>query len=394
MSAFKNIIPVLSSNTGDSFVKVSSSSVFNATYEAWKAFDTTFGLYQYWGSQTGQIANSWLKVEFAEPQNIGSYQIQSNPNTNESPKRWILQGSNDDFLTIVNLSFVENQTEWVNNEIREYQISRPDKFKYYRIFILDNNGGGSASIGRLMMAIAPPKELLLLQSNNKIYSLKSIDTWYETNMTSNTTPSPLVASASSIASSNNVAWKAFNGSNSSTDPYDIWATAINTTNGWLQLDFGLQKSFNAFKITSRAWTNDNNYTTCSPETFTMQGSNDGINFIDISEVFNETSWGINETRVFPIKNTKNYRYYRLNVFTVNGGPYVFVAKLEFSNISLISEIPNSSVNNFVEYGTNRIGELELILFNKNYILQDEVSENEEGLWTTQLDRKPLSISFS
>ncbi|OXS74290.1 hypothetical protein B1B04_09185 [Lysinibacillus sp. KCTC 33748] len=240
------------------------------------------------------------------------------------------------------------------------------------------------------------KEFYMLQSNNKTYSLNLKDTLYYIKMTSNTAPSPLVASASSVANTSNLAWKAFNNSNSTNDSGDIWASLLNTTNGWLQLDIGVKTKVNSFKITSRAYTNDINYTTCSPKTFVMQGSDDGINYFDISRIFNETDWKANETRLFTLKSQYSYRYYRLKVFTVNGGSYVMIAKLEFCNLGFINEIHSSSLNNFIKYGTNVYDGLPInvVINNKNYILQDEVSENTDGLWTTKLDRKPLSISFN
>lgn len=243
--------------------------------------------------------------------------------------------------------------------------------------------------------IDPIANKILLLSNEKTYSLQPKETVYKTKMTSNTSPSPMVASASSVANTGNLAYKAFNDSNSTTDAYDIWASLLNQTSGWLQLYFGSKKMFNAFKITSRAFIdNSKDYITASPKNFTMQGSNDGINFVDISEVFDETNWSANETRLFMIKNPNYYSYYRLNITTVNGGKYVFVALLEFLNVNSISEIPNHSEQNFIKYGASRIDNLEIIQLSKYYILQDTVSENEEGLWTTQLDRKPLSIGFN
>lgn len=239
------------------------------------------------------------------------------------------------------------------------------------------------------------KGFYMLQSNNKTYSLNIKDTLYDIKMASNTSPSPLVASASSV-NSNNVAWKAFNNSNSASDGTDCWASLVNTTNGWLQLDFGVKTKVNSFKITSRAWTNDNNYTTSAPKTFVMQGSDDGVNYLDISQTFNETDWKANETRLFTLKSKYNYRYYKLKVLTVNGGSYVIIAKLEFCNLGFINEMPSSSLNNFTKYGTNIFNGLpmNMTMNNKNYILQDDVSKIEENLWTTKLDRKPLSITFN
>ena len=59
----------------------------------------------------------------------------------------------------------------------------------------------------------------------------------------------------------------------------------------------------------------------------------------------------------------------------------------------VFEIPILSKDNFINYGKG-LENFSKIFKEKKYVLQNEVSENEEGLWTTKLDRKPLSISFN
>ena len=54
---------------------------------------------------------------------------------------------------------------------------------------------------------------------------------------------------------------------------------------------------------------------------------------------------------------------------------------------------NSSKQNFLNYGMNTTTSLDGVFISKKYVLQDTVSENEDGLWTTQLNRKPLSIKI-
>lgn len=230
---------------------------------------------------------------------------------------------------------------------------------------------------------------ILLLSNSKTYSLLPKETKHETKMTSNTAPAPFVVSASSVYNTTYPAWKAFNGTNSGET--DSWIS-LNTVTGWLQINYGSQKRVNKVSITSRNVASTS--VSSSPKDFNILGSNDGINFTMLGQFKNEVNWGINETRDFRFINNNYYQYYKIDILSNNGLPAVSIGELIFSYESIISQIPNSSVQNFIKYGVDSpIKNLEIIQLNNNYILQDTISENEEGLWTTQLNRKPLSIKF-
>lgn len=229
----------------------------------------------------------------------------------------------------------------------------------------------------------------LLKSNNKTFSLKPINTLYKANMTANSSPSPLVASASSEYNTTYQAWKAFNGTN--TGSTDCWITASGVRTGYLQLDFSEKTRVNKILLASR--TNDGNIT--APKDFNVEGSNDGINFNIINSFTGISSWTAGESKLFEIK-TSNYRFYRINILSNNGSTsYVSIAMLNFYYKSTYKiELPELSTQNMIKYGMDSSIQLDSLLLSKNYILQDTVSENEEGLWTTQLTRKPLSISFN
>lgn len=70
-------------------------------------------------------------------------------------------------------------------------------------------------------------------------------------------------------------------------------------------------------------------------------------------------------------------------------PYVYYS----TNTSTISQLNGVSEQNFINYGIDSPIQFDGVFTNKNYILQDGISENENGYWTTKLDRKPLSIKF-
>lgn len=233
---------------------------------------------------------------------------------------------------------------------------------------------------------------ILLHSNNKIYSFdKQIDTWYETKMTSDTSPSPLVASASSIWSSTFQAWKAFNGTN--VDSNDCWVTVGGSIAGWVQLDFGSPKYCNQIKLTSRAGSTAN----ACPKDFTITASNDGLVFDEIANITGQTKWALNETRMITFKNARKYRIYRLTVISNDGySSYSAIGELQFGyKGNVIFDLPKISKENFIKYGINELLNLNEPIAIENYILQDDtITENEQGLWTKQVDKKPLSISFN
>ncbi|MEC1179203.1 discoidin domain-containing protein [Metasolibacillus meyeri] len=227
---------------------------------------------------------------------------------------------------------------------------------------------------------------ILLKSNDNLYSLESINTVHETKMTSNTAPAPLISSASSEFNTTYQAWKAFNGT--VVDANDGWVTNFKT--GWIQIYLGNEKIFNTLEMSFRA----TGSLTSAPRDFNIMGSNDGVHFDVISNFTNQTNWKSSETRHYKFSNSKKYSFYRINVTENNGHSQLSIGDILFGFRSYISEIPNNSERNFVEYGVDKIDDFNFTHNGKSYILQDAISENVEGLRTTQLNRKPLSISFN
>lgn len=226
---------------------------------------------------------------------------------------------------------------------------------------------------------------MLFQSNNKTYALKSVDTWYETKMTSNNAPSPLVALASGHYSTSYTYYRAFDGVDTTS-----WITTNGFTTGWIQLDFGVPTPVNKLIMTPRTET-----LTASPKDFEVLGSHDGANFVVLGTFVNQTGWATGGKRQFSFENSTSYRYYRVNV-TKNDGytGYTSIAEILFGFESrIVQQIPSLSKTSFLGYGQEYISDIDSIIKNKEYILQDTVSEDVNGLWTAQLDTKPLSIKL-
>ena len=106
-----------------------------------------------------------------------------------------------------------------------------------------------------------------------------------------------------------------------------------------------------------------------------------------------------EKRVFVFDNTVSYKRYRINVTANNGdASFLAIGELEMmkAKYQKLNQLPSHSEQNLIKYGLNspiQVGGTLGIFSNKNYFLQDTVSEDVNGLWTTQINRKPLSIKF-
>lgn len=135
------------------------------------------------------------------------------------------------------------------------------------------------------------------------------DVWYETNMTSNTAPTPLVASASSTYTSFSP-YKAFNGTRGTTGN-DSWMTS-NSRTGWIQIDFG--KGVIANRVNISIVSN----LTAAPKNFNILGSKDGVNFVILGAFTNQTNWTANELREYSFNNNEKFSYYKVEILENNG----------------------------------------------------------------------------
>jgi len=146
--------------------------------------------------------------------------------------------------------------------------------------------------------------------------------YYETNMTSNTSPSPLIASASSVfQTTGKPAYLAFDGVVGGTT--NGWRTS-NTVIGWIKLYYGQLKKVNSVKLTSSGNTS---FTTAMPKRFSIYGSNNDVDYELLTTVDNQIDWKVNETREYSFNNTKEYSYFRLDIEENNGYSSIFITEI-------------------------------------------------------------------
>lgn len=232
------------------------------------------------------------------------------------------------------------------------------------------------------------KKRYLLKSNNKTYSLKLDETKYDTKMTSNIAPSPFVASASSQYNSTYAPWKAFNGT--ATNDNDRWRSANSQSENWIQIDFGQKKLVNKLTIQS---VNDATTVVGTPVKFNLYGTDDGINLINIGNISSD-AYLVGEIKDFYLEYPQNYRMYRIEPIENQGNVnHYSIGDVLFYYQTNVTEIPNDSLSNMLNYGSSSIGNFKLRSSTKKYVLQSDSSRNNDGFLEKTLNRKPLTIKF-
>ncbi|EON72828.1 discoidin domain-containing protein [Lysinibacillus sphaericus] len=264
-------------------------------------------------------------------------------------------------------------------------------YKYYRFDSLSSwFSGKRCYFGTLVYTVQKPAYKTLFKKNNSYHSLEFNDMWYATKMTSNTSPAPLVVSASRIYNTTYPAWKAFD-NNLTTS----WLS-LGNANEWLAIDLGEKKRIDSISIQGISSAITSSYAiTANPKNMRLQGSNDNTVWNDLYVATN-LSWTVEEIKIFSF-SLRTYRYVRIFVEINNGAPYIGISEVRvgYSGNGIVAyEIPSLSKQNFMNYGSPSFLNTNQPMATKNYILQDAVSENESGLWEKKLNRKPLSIGFN
>lgn len=157
--------------------------------------------------------------------------------------------------------------------------------------------------------------------------------WYNPNMTGPSAPVPYVATASTTHSyPGYYPWVTFNENIIASSVGDCWITAVGYTTGWLQLDCGSPRQVTDYRIRIRGYTAAGSAAyTAMAKNWTMQGSNNGVDFVVLDTRVNEV-WvqGGQPYREFSFAKAETYRYYRINVTANNGDAQALViGKMQF-----------------------------------------------------------------
>ena len=163
-------------------------------------------------------------------------------------------------------------------------------------------------------------------------------------MTSNSSPSPYVASASSEYGAGYEAYKAFNRVNSV--DADRWLTGGGTSTGWLKLDCGVTTTCMGYGMASFS------DATQMGKDWIFAGSPDSSSWTTLDTQTNQTSWVAAVYHYYPIASSK-YRYYRLTVTANNGhGSQLNIWEFVLLGVVKPSTAMHINSNGIVMVGTN------------------------------------------
>ncbi|MFA7219269.1 MAG: discoidin domain-containing protein [Synergistaceae bacterium] len=153
-------------------------------------------------------------------------------------------------------------------------------------------------------------------------------------MTSNSLPSPYVASASSNKSGFSAEYYAFDRT------INAWFSSDSSTPQWIKIYMGSgnPKLAQHYSVTAAA---------NAPTDWTLEGSNDDVSWDILDTRSNQTGWS-GETRYYSnIENTTEYTYYRLNISAYSGGPFMVVREFQlysYPGASYSSQSSSSSTS--------------------------------------------------
>jgi len=135
-------------------------------------------------------------------------------------------------------------------------------------------------------------------------------------MTANNAPSPYVAAASSVFSSGDDAFRAFDRNYS-----NFWTSNFST--GWLSMDFGSAIVIDGYTIFGSGNQQNN------PRNWTFEGSNNNTTWTVLQTVALPSAIAASSTySISSIGNSTAYRYYRVNVTLIGGGANARITELE------------------------------------------------------------------
>lgn len=144
-------MPAMTSNNTPAPYVISASSIYSTSYPAWHAFNKS--LNESWLSASGKTSGEWIQIDYGlgNEKYINAYRISTRGSSNGAlPKSFRFLASNDE-INWIELDRRENEINWTVGETRTYDIvgNPADKFRYYRLEVLETNPGSYVAIGEL-----------------------------------------------------------------------------------------------------------------------------------------------------------------------------------------------------------------------------------------------------
>lgn len=143
----ENAIPMMSSNTTPSG-RVEASSVYNSTWDAFRAFKVD----QYGWCSLGNSRPEWISYQFTSNIIISKYAITATGFSDQwkySPKSWTFEGWNGTSWVV--LHEVSNSSPFTSGLRREFEFKNYTSYKKYRLNVSETQTVQYTIIGRLEM---------------------------------------------------------------------------------------------------------------------------------------------------------------------------------------------------------------------------------------------------
>lgn len=154
--------------------------------------------------------------------------------------------------------------------------------------------------------------------------------WHNIKMSSSNTPSPFMVTTSSNYASSFAGWMAFDGVNNNTNA--CWSA--NANRGWITFDFGMEykQKIACVEISARVTTANG-----APKDFTIEISNDNLNWTTVKTIVNETGWTSAQSRQYMLTSNYLARYIRINITANNGRERLDIGEIRFAYIPSINK---------------------------------------------------------
>lgn len=192
-------------------------------------------------------------------------------------------------------------------------------------------------------------KILLLSGSGKVRSVTLPEISKTTSvpkMTSNIEPKGVA-----FASSTQSTYHPYYAFNQSDDLYG-WVVLGSSTTGHIGYEFDISKKIVKYSVRSSSAS----YLSRNPKNWTFEGSNDGVNYTTLDTQLNQT-WTTEYTdKDYIVKNTQKYKFYRLNITSINGGTSIYLNELKFFeefSSPAIRETPSQSEQSFINYGMSQ-----------------------------------------
>jgi hypothetical protein len=397
MANYNSIIPIMTFNSQNGFT-VSATSGTSTDY--YKGVDGINNGSSYYRSSVSPTLPEYYTVTFPRKCKVARYTLYLGYGSTQfaNMATWEFQGLvNGVWITLHSGS----NTQTANT--LTFDIT-PTDVDAIRIKCNSRHGTNSWGFDELIVYEVVYANKILIQLGNGEY--KKFDSgspaqFSSTNaipiMTSNTTPSPYIVSASGFDGTN-YPYYAFDNSIST-----IWR--VNATTGWLKIDLGTPKIIGKYTLQKN---NSSNIDLWASD-WTFEGSNDDVNWTvlhsKVGQTWSSSTYG--ESFDFIIDNPSSYRYYKINI-TKNAGNTSYLAIGNLMMYEVVSQtIPSSLVTvtsvqpteqDFINHGMDKSTVLDLsqTLSRKSFIGKDVTTLGSgkvfsKSIDTTQLPIKKLTI---